>query len=143
MQQTALNTYAAMQKDGLTGRELEAAVLNRAAKILMECQSQWGSEGHEERFDSAVTFNQRVWTFFQAELSDPENPMPREIKENILNLSIFIDQRLIEVLLNPAPELLNVIISINQNIAAGLMSKPTADTAVSASREPGKLTVSA
>ncbi len=142
MQQAALNTYAAMQKDGLTGRALESAVLNRAAKMLKECQSQWGTEGHEERFDSAVTFNQRVWTFFQAELSDPGNPFPREIKENILNLSIFIDQRLIEVLMNPAPELLTVVISINQNIAAGLMEKPRIDEALSAV-EPGTLTVSA
>ncbi|MBT0663935.1 flagellar biosynthesis regulator FlaF [Geobacter pelophilus] len=142
MQKAAFNTYAAMQKDGLTGRALEAAVLNRAANMLKECQTQWGTEGHDERFDAAVTFNQRVWTFFQAELSDPENPFPSEIKENILNLSIFIDRRLIEVLMNPAPELLSAVISINQNIAAGLMEKPDNDGTKPVA-EPGTLTVSA
>jgi len=142
MQQAALNTYAAMQKDGLTGRALEAAVLNRAANMLKECQTLWGSEGHEERLDSAVTFNQRVWTFFQAELSDSGNPFPREIKENILNLSIFIDRRLIEVLMDPAPELLTVVISINQNIAAGLMEKPQVESA-QGSVEPGSLVLTA
>ena len=142
MYQNATNVYATMQKDGLTGRALEAQVLTRAASMLKECQNHWNEEGHDDRFDAAVRFNQKVWTFFQAELTDPENPLPMEIKENVLSLSIFIDRRLIEVLINPLPEPLTAIININQNIAAGLMSKPTAEVDLPASPGPGKLKVS-
>jgi flagellar protein FlaF len=124
MQRDALNSYTAMQKEGLSGRALEAQVLTRAATMLRECQVRWGEDGHRERFDTAVRFNQKVWTFFQAELSTPENPLPREIKENLLNLSIFIDSRLIDILLKPDPELLTAVININLNIAAGLTEKP-------------------
>lgn len=143
MQQAAHNVYATMQKEGLTGRALEAHVLTRAAKMLKDCQNHWGEEGHDERFDIAIRFNQKVWTFFQAELTDPENPLPREIKENLLNLSIFIDNRLIEALMNPAPEMLTAVININHNIAAGLMDKPKTGMLNPAVAEPGKLAVSA
>jgi flagellar protein FlaF len=132
-----------MQKDGLTGRALEAQVLTRAANMLKDCQNHWNENGHDDRFDTAVRFNQKVWTFFQAELSDPENPLPKEIRENVLSLSIFIDRRLIEVLINPVPEPLTAIININQNIAAGLMAKPTTEADLSAATGPGKLLVSA
>jgi flagellar protein FlaF len=142
MQQAALNTYAAMQKDGLTGRALEAAVLNRAANLLRECQNLWDTDGQQDRLDNAVTFCQRVWSFFQAELTDPENPLPPEIKENILRLSIFIDSRLVDVLINPAPDLLTAVININSNIAAGLMESPKSDPEQE-SMAPGKLAVTA
>jgi flagellar protein FlaF len=143
MQQGALNSYTAMQKEGLSGRALEAQVLTRAANLLKECQNRWGEDGHEERFDTAVRFNQKVWTFFQTELAEPENPLPREIRENLLNLSIYIDSRLIDALINPAPELLADIININLNIAAGLREKPTTEALSSTTAEPRNIAVSA
>lgn len=143
MQHNANNIYTTMQRNGLSGRALEAQVLTRAANMLKECQNHWDENGQDERLDAAIRFNQKVWTFFQAELTDPENPLPREIKENILSLSIFIDRRVIEVLLNPASELLTAIININQNLAAGLMDRPKLDKDVSAAIESGKVTVSA
>ncbi|GAM09659.1 flagellar biosynthesis regulatory protein FlaF [Geobacter sp. OR-1] len=143
MQQAGVNAYMAMQKEGLSGRDLEAAVLNRAANMLRECQEKWGQEGFEALLDQAVTFNQRIWSFFQGELSSPDNPLPREIRENILSLSVFVDSRLIDVLMNPAPELLNVVISINQNLAAGLMQKTKQDDAQDQAVNPGELVVSA
>jgi len=72
----------------------------------------------------AVKFNQKVWSFFQAELTDPENPLPQNIRENILNLSLFIDKRLFEVMANPEPEKLSIVIDINYNIAEGLRTIP-------------------
>ena len=143
MQKGGLNSYTTMQKDGLTGRALEAQVLTRAANMLKECQNRWSEEGHEGRLDAAVRFNQKVWTFFQTELSEPENPLPKEIRENLLSLSIFIDSQLIDVLINPAPELLTSVININVNIAAGLMDKPKIETHSSATGEPRNIAISA
>ena len=61
---------------------------------------------------------------FQAELSDPENPLPQNLKEDILNLSIFVDKRLFEVLAFPEKEKLSIVIDIDFNIAAGLRTTP-------------------
>jgi len=48
------------------------------------------------------------------------NPLPQQIKENVLRLSAFVDRRVFEVLAYPATEKLDILININTNIAAGL-----------------------
>lgn len=109
-----------MQKEVLSGRELEASVLSRAGIMLKQVQENWDAPDREQKFLEAIKFNQKVWSFFQAELSDPENPLPKKLREDILNLSIFIDKRLFEVMAYPEPEKLAIVIDINFNIAAGL-----------------------
>jgi len=123
MHQNPVNAYTNMQKEVLSGRELEASVLSRAGLMLKQLQENWNSPDRETKFLEAIKFNQKVWSFFQAELSDPENPMPKKLREDILNLSIFIDKRLFEVMAFPDPEKLTIVIDINFNIAAGLRTK--------------------
>jgi flagellar biosynthesis activator protein FlaF len=72
----------------------------------------------------ALKKNQRVWSVLQAELTSADNLLPQQIKKDILRLSIFIDQRTFEVMLNPEPQKLNILIDINLNIAAGLGKIP-------------------
>ncbi len=120
MQQHSVNAYTAIQKENLSGRELEASVLSRAGLMLKSVKDNWGTPDRDQKLLEAVKFNQKVWSFFQAELSDPENPLPKNLREDILNLSIFIDKRLFEVLAFPDPEKLAIIIDIDFNIAAGL-----------------------
>src|SRR5690349_13376663 len=101
MHQNSLNAYSNMQKETLSGRELEASVLTRAGVMLKNVQEGWDAPDRNDKLLEAVKFNQKVWSFFQAELSDPENALPTDLKENILNLSLFIDRRLFEVLAFP------------------------------------------
>lgn len=68
-----------------------------------------------------VRLNWRLWTIIQAEQSDPECTTPREIREGLLNLSNFVDKRSLEILATPDQEKIDVLISINRNIAAGLL----------------------
>jgi flagellar protein FlaF len=118
----------------MSGRELEASVLTKAALKLSDCQKNWESEDREAKLEEALKFNQRIWSIFQAELSKDDNPMPNEIKVNLLRLSAFIDKRLFEVMAEPQPEKLKIVIDINNNIAAGLRNAPvTASEADSAS----------
>ncbi len=124
MQQNSVNAYTAIQKESLSGRELEASVLSRAGLMLKSVKENWGAPDREQKLLEAIKFNQKVWSFFQAELSDPENPLPKKLREDILNLSIFIDKRLFEMLAFPEPEKLSIIIDINFNIAAGLRTNP-------------------
>jgi len=120
MQQNSVNAYTSIQKESLSGRELEASVLSRAGLMLKSVKDNWDSPERDQKLLEAIKFNQKVWSFFQAELTDPENPLPKNLREDILNLSIFIDKRLFEVLAFPDPEKLAIVIDIDFNIAAGL-----------------------
>ena len=124
MTQHSIDAYNNMQKENLSGRELEASVLTRAGQFLKNVQNNWNDPNRDEKLLEAVKFNQKVWSFFQAELSDPENPLPKKLREDILNLSIFIDKRLFEIMAFPNPEKLSIVIDINFNLAAGLRTKP-------------------
>lgn len=124
MQQSSVNAYTAIQKEHLSGRELEASVLSRAGLMLKSVKDNWDASDRDQKLLEAVKFNQKVWSFFQAELSDSENPLPKNLREDILNLSLFIDKRLFEVLAFPDPEKLSIVIDINFNIAAGLRTTP-------------------
>lgn len=116
----AIDAYKSVQNETMDGRELESSLLSRAAALLRHCQETWDQEGHIERLDHALRFNQRLWTFFQSELMEETNPLPVQIKQNLLNLSAFVDKRTFEVMAYPAPDKLNVLININQQISEGL-----------------------
>ena len=120
----AIKEYVGIQKESMSGRELEASVLTKAGLLLKACQDNWDAPDREAKMLDAIKFNQKVWSFFQAELSEPENPMPRKLREDILNLSLFVDKRFFEMMAFPAPEKLSIVIDINFNIAAGLRTNP-------------------
>ncbi|MGE0552359.1 MAG: flagellar biosynthesis regulator FlaF [Gemmatimonadales bacterium] len=124
MSRTAARAYSDVDQVSASGRQLEASALFRVARALQQAQDQWGTEDGEARMDEALKLNQRLWTFFQAELSAPDNPIAPEIKFNLLQLIRFIDQRTFEVIAFPAPEKLTALININRNIAAGLAAQP-------------------
>jgi flagellar biosynthesis activator protein FlaF len=119
-----INAYKQTIKSTLSGRELEASILSKAARLLRVCQEEWNEEGHFARLDEALVFNQRIWTIFQDELIREDNPLPSQLKGDILRLSLFVDKRIVEVMNDPSPDKLDVIININQNIAAGLRGSP-------------------
>ena len=116
----AIKTYQEIDNTIIPGREIEARVLNKAALKLKKCRDNWNSSDIKNKLDEALKFNQRIWSIFQEELSTEDNPLPQKLKKDILALSIFIDKRIFDVMAYPSPEKLNIIIAINQNIAAGL-----------------------
>ena len=119
-----LETYKQVQKTTMSGREIEAEVLINAALLLKDCQKKWDDKDRDAKLDKALKYNQMIWTIFQTELANPENPLPKKLKEDILNLSIFIDKRIFEVMSFPEPKKLDIIIDINLNLATGLRSSP-------------------
>ena len=127
MYQAALKTYENVTKSTMSGREVEAAVLTKAAVRLKECQTQWDATDRDLKLQGALKFNQRVWSIFQAELEKIENPLPNKVKIDLLRLSAFIDKRIFEVMAYPSPEKLTILININNNIAAGLRTRPAAE----------------
>jgi flagellar protein FlaF len=120
----SLNAYKTVANATISDRETEARVLTKAALKLKYCRDNWGAENRPEKMDKALTYTQRVWSLIQADLLDENNPLPQKLKENILILSAFIDKRIFNVMANPTPEKLNIIIDIHLNLAAGLRNSP-------------------
>jgi flagellar biosynthesis activator protein FlaF len=114
-----LEAYRNIQKATMTDREIEAYILTQAALKLKDCQENWDPEC-SDRLDEALRYNQLIWSIFQGELIREDNPLPRKLRQDLLNLSLFTDKRTFEIMAYPAPEKLTAIININLNIAAGL-----------------------
>lgn len=132
MYPAALKHYDQVRRVTQTGRDLEAEVLEKGALRLQQCRDRWAEEGKGDRLYAALKYNQRIWTVFQAELERPENPLPKALKIDLLRLSLFIDRRTLEILADPKPEKLTILIEINRNIAAGLRSRPLSEKAAAA-----------
>jgi flagellar biosynthesis activator protein FlaF len=119
-----LTAYRQVERDSLSGRELEANILNRGAAMLVDLKKAWDAPDLEARLEEALRYNQRIWSIFQSEAASAQNPLPDEIKHNILVLSVFIDSQIFKTMAYPSPDKLDAIININHNVAAGLMERP-------------------
>jgi len=119
-----LSSYESVNNMTIPGRGIEAVVLTKAARKLRECQDNWEIDDHAQRLEEALKYNQRIWSIFQAELAQDDHPLPKRLRSDILRLSAFVDRRIFEAMASPAPSKLNIVIQINENIAAGLRGSP-------------------
>ncbi|MEX0590005.1 MAG: flagellar biosynthesis regulator FlaF [Xanthobacteraceae bacterium] len=101
-------------------RELEAQLLMRAAAKLQAAKDAGANTDGD--IVSAIRYNRRLWLVFASSIGKPENPLPREIKQNVANLANFIINHSMKLESDSkrAPERLGVLININREIAAGL-----------------------
>ncbi len=123
----AASTYGTnAQKNSGDPRETEARVLLKAANMMQDLQKTWNPDDHE-RLDEVLKYNRQIWMiFFDTALENKDGDRPLDLRNNIVNLANFVFKRSIEVLSEPKPEKLDALITINRDIAAGLMSNPGA-----------------
>ncbi len=107
---------------GMNEAELEARALIRTASALNSVKENWDSSEKEE-LSKALDKNRRLWSILASAMSEKDCPQPVEIKQNILNLANFIFKRTTEIIANPEPQKLEILININMNIARGLSGK--------------------
>jgi flagellar protein FlaF len=119
-----LDAYRTAQNTNVSGRDIEAAALTRCALMLVDCQKNWTVPDRDETLSDALRKNQVVWSILQSELIKDDNPLPIEMRNNLLSLSVFVDKRIIDVMADPTPEKLKILIDINLNLAAGLRGSP-------------------
>lgn len=122
--ESALNSYNQFHKAGGAPRETEGRALLEAARRLAEAQK---TPEDRKGLREAARLNWRLWTIFQSELSAPGCPVPPEIRVNMLNLCNFVDKRSVEILAEAKPEMADVLINVNRQIAAGLLTRPEAE----------------
>ena len=137
------NPYAAaagaygsnVQKNTPDQRELEAHVLLKSAKFLKDIQDDWDNVSPDV-LEETLKYNRQIWMmFYDTALENPEENRPNDLRSNIINLANFIFKREIEIMTDPKKDKLNILISINRDIAAGLMAKEQADNANKAKQE--------
>lgn len=135
MSQDKLQAYAQTQKSSMPPREVEAMAFTKAALMMEE------AKGKLEDYDSyaaALKFNQLLWTIIQADIVDKANQLPPELKANILSLSIFVDKQTIKALADADAGHLEPLISINKNLAEGLLTKPAGQNEEAAAQPPSE-----
>ena len=99
-------------------------MLTKAALKLRDCQDNWDAPDRDQKLGEALKYNQRIWSIFQSELSRDDHEMPRKLRLDILRLAAFVDRRIFETMAFPEPNKLNIVININNNLAAGLRGSP-------------------
>jgi flagellar protein FlaF len=124
MYKQAAQAYSRINQTTASPREVEAMLLSQAAARFAAIQGDWENSSGE--LEAALNFNRKIWTVLATSVVKPENPLPEAIKKNVASLAVFILSHTVSLMARPAPEGLNVFISINQNIAAGLRTPVTA-----------------
>jgi flagellar biosynthesis activator protein FlaF len=123
MQQAATKAYGQVAQQTASPRELEVQLLLRAASRLQAVHDEWNAE-RPASLDQALHYNRKLWTIFLASVTSSENPLPREIRQNVANLGLFVMNQTVAVIGNPQRERLPCLININRELAAGLRTGP-------------------
>jgi flagellar biosynthesis activator protein FlaF len=119
-------TGYASRPTGSDPRSTEAWALGEASRRLA-LAAKMDDKGVALR--EALRLNQRLWSIFQAALTEPDCPVPQEIRENVLALSIMVDRQVLERLGDLDGTKIGAILDINRAVAEGLANKPAAEAA--------------
>ncbi len=116
----APNGYAS-RPSGDDPRSTEAWALGEASRRLA-LAAKMNDKG--EALREALRLNQRLWSIFQAALSEPDCPLPKDVRDNVLALSVMIDRHAMARLADLDGAKIGPILDINRAIAEGLSAKP-------------------
>jgi flagellar protein FlaF len=117
----AAQAYGAVARQIANPRELEANLLLKAASRLQSIRDGW--ETKKDDLQEALAFNRKLWTIFSTSATQQDSPLPRELRQNIANLGLFVFNHTVTVMAEPRPEKLGTLININRELAAGLLAR--------------------
>lgn len=121
----AAGVYGQKSREGANQRELEGQLLIKSANEIQKLHDRW-DEATTEDIDNVLSYNRKLWmVFFDTAVENPDasENRPLDLRNNIVNLCNFIFKRSIDVMADPKKEKLRVLIDINREVAAGLMTK--------------------
>ena len=110
----------------------EAWALLEAARQLHQTK-----DGPIEDFRAALRKNWRLWTIFQASLSEADCPVPMPIRRNLLGLSNFVDRQTADLLAARDVKKVEALVNINRQISEGLLEGQRASARASQQPAPG------
>lgn len=126
MNQGAKKAGYVSQPAAMDPRSTEAWALSEASRRLVVAAK---TEDGGKSLRDALILNQRLWTIFQTAMAEPDCPLPREIRDNVLALSIMMDRQILQRLGDLDGSKLQPILDINRCVAEGLAMKPEAPVA--------------
>ena len=114
----AARTYGAVAKQIASPRELEANLLLKAASQLQAVSDAW--DGKKQALDDALLYNRKLWTILLTSVTDKDNPLPAEIRQNVANIGLFVMNQTVSLMTDPKREKLSSLININRELAVVL-----------------------
>lgn len=118
----ATSAYARVALETMDPRELEASLLLKGAAKLQAALDEWAQKPPRVLSD-ALLYNRRLWIVFIDAVMRDDNRLPIEIRQNLLNLGVFVMAETFSLMTAPKQEHLVNLIRINRAIAAGLGNK--------------------
>ena len=117
----AAQAYGKVAQKVATPREMEADKLLYAAQQLAVIRDSWDAKQFE--LGPALLNNRKLWSVLMASVTRPENPLPAALRQNVANIGIFVMKQTVSMMDDPKPEKLGSLISINRELAAGLLGR--------------------
>ena len=119
--QHAAQAYGRVAKQTSSPREMEADLLLKAAARLQAVRDDW--DRSRDQVDEALLYNRKLWSIFLTSVTNEANPLPPAVRQNVANLGVFVMKQTISLMTEPKREKLGALISINRELAAGLMGR--------------------
>lgn len=101
-------------------RDVEAWALAEASRRLLDAAR---NPDDVEGLRAALQLNQRLWTIFQAAITEDDCQMPADLRTNVAALSLMVDRETVARLVDLDVSKLETLININRNVAGGLSVK--------------------
>lgn len=134
MKHSLAHGYEKIRMQTLQGRDIEAAVLEKAAMKFRKVQQKMEPGRIDPDVDEALGFNKKIWDVLRADWQNPDSHLPRNLRENLLSLSVYVTKQMLAFRSAPQPQGLNAFIQVNENLVKGLReSQATAEATAVAS----------
>lgn len=106
----------------LTVFEEDALALTQAA---LEISRAYEAKD-EKRLAAALDRNLKLWVGIRTLVSAADNPLPMQIKDNLIRLSSFVAQKTFEMQNGANPKTIESLANTNLQISEGLLDKRSA-----------------
>ena len=111
----AVTAYQKAQRAADNPRSSEYRLFGQVTGALMEAQN-GGARG--ATLIDAIDWNRRVWSTMAVDCMDSANQLPKELRAQIVSLSLWVTRYSSEVMQQGAS--LDPLIDVNRNIMQGL-----------------------
>ena len=113
----SVDKYRQAQQTTENPRDVEYRLFARVTNSLMTNQ-----DPKTTGFIQAIDWNRRLWLTLQSDLADEGNKLPKELRAQLISLSIWVDKHSRKAM--RGEETIQPLIDVNRAIMEGLAMKP-------------------
>jgi flagellar protein FlaF len=113
----SVDKYRQAQQTTENPRDVEYRLFARVTNALMTNQ-----DPKTTGFIQAIDWNRRLWLTLQSDLADEGNKLPKELRAQLISLSIWVDKHSRKAM--RGEETIQPLIDVNRAIMEGLAMKP-------------------